>query len=80
VLLLVASHTKEFANYICIGEGSGEIAVCVTECGATSTVGDVMASSYVEAQLYLIIGLLFDYWYAPRPTVWDSSQTPNPCE
>ena len=52
-------ESKEFANYICIGEGGGEIAVCVTECGATSTVGDVMASSYVEAQLYLIIGLLF---------------------
>ncbi len=58
-------ESKEFANYLCMGEGDGAIAVCITECGTSSSSGDVLDISYVEAQVYLIMGVLFDYWYAP---------------
>jgi hypothetical protein len=56
-------ESKEFANYLCIGEGGGAVAVCIAQCGSMSPSGDPVAIAAIEAQVFLIGGALFDYWY-----------------
>ncbi len=57
-------ESKEFANYLCLGTGGNAVAVCITECGTKSPSSDVLDIAYTEAQIDLIAGAVFDYWYA----------------
>ncbi len=57
-------QTKEFANYLCLGKGGSAVAVCMTQCGSASSSDDALDIAYKRAQINLIIGVVFDYWYA----------------
>jgi hypothetical protein len=63
-------RSKEFANYLCMGEGDSAVAVCITECGSRSSSVDPLDDAYTMAQVDLIMGAVFDCWYVFPPTVW----------
>ncbi|KAL7768445.1 hypothetical protein ACKLNR_002746 [Fusarium oxysporum f. sp. zingiberi] len=63
------TQSKEFANYLCMGQGGSAVSLCITECG-TSTSSDIIDTSAAEARADLIIGIVFDYCvqYYPEET------------
>jgi hypothetical protein len=54
------TRSKEFVNYVCVGQGASAVAQCITECGI-STSGDIIDTA--AAQVPIIMGIMFDYWY-----------------
>jgi hypothetical protein len=69
-------QSKEFAKYLCMGNGGSAVAVCITECGTKSPQEDTLDIAYTQAQVDLIMGAVFDYWYVPLPT-WNGSVGDN---
>ncbi|KAB5511160.1 hypothetical protein GE09DRAFT_755246 [Coniochaeta sp. 2T2.1] len=69
-------QSKEFAYYLCMGTGGSEVAVCITECGTKSRYSDDVAldEAFTEAQIDLIMGAVFDYWYAPLANCLGSNE------
>ncbi|KAH6870966.1 hypothetical protein B0T10DRAFT_466901 [Thelonectria olida] len=63
------TQSKEFANYLCMGQGASAVALCITECGM-STSGDPVESAEAEARIYIITGIVVDYCvqYYPEET------------
>jgi hypothetical protein len=56
-----AVQSKEFAEYFCLGKGADAVALCIPDCKSTSD--DVLDIAYARAQVDLIVGAVFDYWY-----------------
>ncbi|EXK38568.1 hypothetical protein FOXG_04836 [Fusarium oxysporum f. sp. lycopersici 4287] len=63
------TQSKEFANYLCMGQGGSAVSLCITECGI-STSSDIIDTSAAEARADVIIGIMFDYCvqYYPEET------------
>ena len=61
-------ESKEFANYLCWGDGGSAIIRCVTECGKKKPSDTIFDVNWTEGQVGLISRAFFDYWYAPQPT------------
>ena len=58
------THSEEFANYLCIGQGGSAVAVCIAECGtATSESDGPFDIGQAGARVDIIMGIAFDYWY-----------------
>ena len=71
-------ESKEFANYLCMGEGGSDFLRCMTECGKKSPSDSVLDIDFTEGQNFLIIRVIFDYWYALPANGVESNLTPNP--
>ncbi len=67
-----------FAHYLCMGEGSNGVFLCMRDyCGTKSPLDSVFDIDFTEGQNLLIIRALFDYWYAPPANGLESNQTPD---
>ena len=71
-------ESMEFAHYLCMGEGSNGVFLCMRDyCGTKSPLDSVFDIDFTEGQNLLIIRALFDYWYAPPANGLESNQTPD---
>ena len=73
-----STESMEFATYLCIGSGGSDAAVCISRCGSTIPFDDPVAIAASEAQVELLMGSLFDYWYVTL--IKCLGITPNPSE